>query len=281
MTKYQLPLFEDKLILPTNKYHISFSEISDHMACSYRHKLKYIDKIVLEDGSIHTAFGGAVHDSIENFLINKCDLNPENTIKDFKNRLKDLSKPVEPDIVNEFCEQIPDILLQLPNFLNETFPEYKVIGAELLLFENVKGQLGINFKGYIDAILKIKKKRGKGFEYILLDWKSCGWGWKPEQKQSYEKQLQLMLYKYFFCELMNIPHTDVKCGFVLLKRTAPKKRKHLDRLEFVPVSVGPKSIEKALDTLNDTINKIRKGYATKNRMSCEPFCTYYGTNFCK
>ena len=277
----QLPLFEEKNILPTNKKHVSFSEINYFLDCSYRHKLKYIDKISLQDSSIHTVFGGAVHDAIEQFLLTKKEINPNEVILDFEKRIKEQNINIEKSVIQEFSTQIPDILSQVPGFLDTTFPEHKVIAAEFPLFESIEYQQGVYLKGFIDAIFKVPKKRGKGTEYILCDWKTTSWGWKPDQKQNFQKQLQLMLYKYFFCQLMNIPHEDVKCGFILIKRIVPKNRKPFDRLELVPVSVGPKSIDKTKNLLHDMINKVKKGYFIKNRLSCEPFCPYYNTIHCK
>jgi hypothetical protein len=169
--------------------------------------------------------------------------------------------------------------------MEETFPGYKVFGAEIPLFESIHKQAGIYLKGFIDAVIKVPKKRKSktskcDFDYYIIDFKTCSFGWTLEQKTSYDKQLQLMLYKHFFCQLMGVDMTDVKCGFILLKRVVPKKRKPNDRLELVPISVGPKSLEKSQETLNSMINQVKRGFFVKNRMSCEPFCPYRGSRFC-
>ena len=66
--KKQLPLFVDNTILPTGKFHVSYSEIYDHLSCSHRHKLKHIDKLGTFTGSLHTEFGTAIHDTLEEFI---------------------------------------------------------------------------------------------------------------------------------------------------------------------------------------------------------------------
>jgi hypothetical protein len=286
MNKYQLPLFEDKRPLPTNKSHVSFSEIHDFLECQHKHKLKHVDQIKLDDSTIHTVFGGVMHDSIENYFLTKKPFDSTETIKLFKEQLKQISKQPSKEEIDTFMEVIPDIHQQFPDWFNENFPDHKLFGAEIPLFQSIKSQNGISFKGYIDLVFTMpKKKKSKTStstrDYYIIDYKTCSWGWTMDQKQSYNKQLQLMLYKHFFCQLMNIDPSDVKCGFILLKRVAPKTRKQYDRLEFVPVSVGPKSLEKSQDTLQDTINRIKKGFVLKNRMACEPFCPYFQTEHCK
>lgn len=112
---------------------------------------------------------------------------------------------------------------------------------------------------------------------FTLTHNTTSWGWKVEQKRSFEKQMQLILYKHFFCKATGIDLKQVKCGFVLIKRSP---RSDGTRLELVPVSVGPKSIDKALKVLHNMINQVRIGFATKNRKYCKPFCPYAGTRHC-
>ena len=86
--------------------------------------------------------------------------------------------------------------------------------------------------------------------------------------------MQLVFYKYFWSLKHNIPLSDIKTGFVLLKRTTKK-----DRCELVTVSVGEKTIQKALDTLEKFLGSIRLGLSSKNRDSCE-YCVYHKTPNC-
>jgi hypothetical protein len=47
---------------------ISFSELKDHVECSYRHKLKYVDKINMFEENVNTNFGTALHEACETYL---------------------------------------------------------------------------------------------------------------------------------------------------------------------------------------------------------------------
>jgi hypothetical protein len=318
--KYQLPLFEDPTLLPTGKSHVSYSEISDWMDCSYRHRLKHIEKINLGKPSIHTEYGQVIHDLLENYILGKNKLEEESiegARKQFREHCDKLKEEhgveVSDKDFNDFAASIPEIANAVPEFLNETFPEWTGFAAEHALYESVAGQTNKWFKGYIDTIIRIpknaRKKRGSslpdsegkavpmrlselvgqvktdeekqqfgdGYEFWILDWKTTSWGWDAMKKRDFQKQLQLVFYKHYFCRLLGLRLDQVKCGFVLLKRT-PRKSDN-SRCELVPVSVGPKTEAKALEVLNNMINQVASGRAIKNRNSCR-FCDYNGTEHC-
>lgn len=289
----------DKEIFPNGKGHISYSELVDWLECSYRHKLKHIDNIVLDSGSIHTALGTTVHDSMEHFFLTKKMPKPEEAIKQFRELISKLDTEAREAAlveVEEFERNLPDMISQVPEWLDKTFPGWQPVSAEHGLYEKIENQPGVKFKGFIDAVIKIPKKKNKKqvrletlkgnksqqeYIYYLLDWKTTGWGWKTEQKRKFEKQLQLILYKYFYCLCAGLPIKNTRCGFVLIKRIPKKTRSSCDRLELVPVSVGPKAIEKGLKTMHNMINQVKQGRTLKNRKHCNPFCVYQGTDFCR
>lgn len=330
-------------LLPTGKQHVSYSEISDWMDCSYRHHLKHIKKIELDKPSIHTEYGRAIHDALEQFLVSKNMPTPESVQQVFEESLAKLKEDHNVSYpqkeIDGFSKAIPGILSSVPSFLDEEFPGWSPHAAELALMESIDGQDN-KFKGFIDSIIRIPRSarrsstnkpssnastlRGgssssmmrlsdlrasvsasmtpeeKGiiaepanlfanssqvsdsvapedYDYCIIDWKTTSWGWAPDKKRDYQKQLQLILYKHFFCKIMGLPLDRVKCGFVLLKRT-PRKSDN-SCTEFVSVSVGPKTEEKGLRTLHDMINQMKTGRLIKNRASCR-YCVYNGTSHC-
>ena len=291
-TKTSLPIF------PTGKGHISYSEVMDWHECSFRHKLKHIKKIQLDGGSVHTAFGKAIHTAGEGFLTNR-ELPPAKEIlSEFKNELNELDEPAKVkalEVLPEFIKNLPDMIGQIPEWFNAEFEGWELVAAEKRLYEGIEGIEDIRFKGFLDAVIKIKKQptkkllkeyAAKGevppdqYQYWILDWKTCSWGWKADMKRSFEKQMQLILYKHFFCKNMGIPLDQVKCGFVLIKRLPKVERSPGDRMELVPVSVGPVAIDKALKVVHNMVNQVRMGFTMKNRRYCRPFCPYMGTTHC-
>ena len=55
--------------------HISYSELRNWSECTWRHKLIYLDKIDVFQGTEHTCYGTAVHDTVEHMLLGK-DIEP-------------------------------------------------------------------------------------------------------------------------------------------------------------------------------------------------------------
>ena len=86
---------------------------------------------------------------------------------------------------------------------------------------------------------------------------------------------QLMLYKYFWSRKHNVDLKDIRCGFILLKRGGKPGK----MCELVPVSVGPKSIDRSTKMMNNMINAVSKKFYLKNRNSCK-FCDFKATEHC-
>jgi len=125
-------------------------------------------------------------------------------------------------------------------------------------------------------VLKVPKKRGKGYEYWIIDWKTAGaWGWRRDKKQDLGMTAQLILYKHFWAKKHNIDLKDVRCGFVLLKRGGKKGKV----CELVKVSVGPKTYAKGVKLMRSMISSVSKGMYLKNRNSCK-FCQFHQTEHC-
>ena len=162
-------------------------------------------------------------------------------------------------------------------FLDKELPGWECFKAEEQLYEAIEDlNKPLTFKGFIDGVLKVPKKRGKGYEYWIIDWKTAGaWGWRREKKQDLGMTAQLILYKHFWAKKHGIPLKDIRCAFILLKRGA-KPGKVCD---IVKVSVGPKTYEKGLKLMRNMIKTVRRGMFLKNRHSCK-FCPYENTEHC-
>ncbi len=274
---------EDK-VLPTGKKHVSFSEIKCWKECSWRHKLTHIDKIDVFKPSPYLDFGTAVHEGCETLLENKT-VDKKKLLNDIetaweKNGFDDPAwveqqpgwfkyQPV--DTWKEWASNMWDDVLP---FLDETFPGWQVIKAEEPLYEDIDNTF-VKFKGYIDAVIVAPDSRNKDKVWII-DWKTAqSYGWRREKKQDILMTAQLMLYKYFWSRKHNVPLSDIRCGFILLKRGG----KPGNVCELVTVSVGPKSIDRATKMMNSMIKAVSKRFYLKNRNSCK-FCDFKDTEYC-
>jgi hypothetical protein len=272
-------------LLPTGKPHVSFSEIKCWKECSWRHKLMYVDKIDMFEPSPFLDFGTAVHEGCETLL--------ENNTIDKKKLLTDIADAWEkhgfgkPEWyekmpgwykhvpVEEWCEWAENMWDDIPAFLDDTFPGWKAIKAEEKLYEDIEGS-DVKFKGFIDAVIEVPKKRGSGSNYWILDWKTAqSYGWRRQKKQDILMTAQLILYKHFWSRKHDVPLKDIRCGFILLKRGGTPGR----ICELVTVSAGSKSLDRALKIMNSMIKMVKKGFNLKNRNSCD-YCSYKDTEYC-
>jgi len=273
-------------LFPTGKQHVSFSEIKIWKECSWRHKLAYIDKIDKFEPSPYLDFGTAVHEGCESYLRSR-STDREKIFVDIRDAWKKngfgdpewyQKQPswYKHEPVDTWCEWADRMWKEIPDFLETTFPNWECFDAEEQLYESVESK-NISFKGFIDGIIKVPKKRGSGFNYWIIDWKTSGpYGWRRDKKQDLAMTAQLILYKHFWARKHEIDLKDVRCGFILLKRGGK-----LGRIcELVTVSVGPKSLEHGKKLMNNMIGSVKRGMFLKNRNSCK-YCPYYMTEHCK
>jgi ATP-dependent exoDNAse (exonuclease V) beta subunit len=138
----------------------------------------------------------------------------------------------------------------------------------------------IKFKGFIDLVIKTKDKRGNSVIYII-DYKTCSWGWNGAKRRDEDLAAQLRLYKHFFSKEFKLNPKNVKCAFVLCKRT-PKGPE--DTIEWLPVSAGPKTVARSIKRLNVAITGMNSNDYKKNRKVCVNVygdtCPYFNTPLC-
>lgn len=268
---------------PTGKAHISFSELTDWIECPYRHKLVHIDKLGTSSMTPHLSFGTGVHDANENYIQTRTmDKNIAFEIirQSWKDNEELFTKGPFPSwspngfgVVDDWIKKADRVMDDVPAFLDSEFPNWECYGAEELLYERVENQ-PIWFKGFIDAILTVKDAKGKS-KYVIIDWKTCGWGWPKEKQENFNVQLQLILYKNFWAKKHGIDTRDIKCAFALLKRDGAVGKS----IGLVPVSVGPITIERGLSVINNHVRAVEKKFFIKNRDACR-FCTFVNTSHC-
>lgn len=260
--------------LPTGKPHVSFSELKEWQDCSYRHKLRHVNGIDLSEPSPILDFGTSVHSACEDFLKTRI-LKKEvasSLLKELFVKQNENSAYTD-SLYQSYVNELSSILEELPSFMESNFPNWETVDAEHFLYEPVENH-NHAFKGFIDAVIKIKDKKGND-QYWLLDWKTTSWGWATEKKSDFKMHQQLIFYKNFWCKKTGIDPKNVRCGFVLLKRTA----KIGNKCELVKVSVGDITTGRALKSLGSMLTSVKKGMAIKNRDSCT-YCAFKNTHHC-
>jgi len=251
-----------------SRQHISFSELKIWKECPHKRKLIYEDKIKGFQGNIYTAFGTAVHLACEKGYTD--DLKAEQRQEVFLEAFEKESNKLNLDRNRDwgaFQKQGLVLSVDAVKIAKEYFPGWEVFSAEEMIYEPIK-EKDYNFKGIVDLILK------KGDKYILIDWKTCTWGWDARRKSDKMTVYQLSYYKNFFSQKYNIPLKNVETYFILLKRTAKK-----NIVELLKVTNGQKRLDNSMKLLNNAIININNRMNIKNRLSCA-YCEFKKTEYC-
>ena len=266
--------------------HISFSQLHAMHTCAFKHYEAY--ELGKKDAStIFTIFGTATGVAIEQYIKNnnkqswvtyiktllkfvRANIVPEEELK--KKAFKDWcakqnlscdQKSYELYCKKVHCKSALRIYKDLIAYFNNELKDWNVVAFETPLMQPLD-DLDINFKGYIDCVLKHKTED----RYKILDFKTCGMGWFKEQRSDTEKLYQVILYKKFWCELNKIERSKVDCAYLLLKRTPPKNE---SSIEMFDVTSGDKKINNAEVWMLKTLRNIFQGVKVKTPQTCN-FC---------
>jgi hypothetical protein len=261
-------------ILSTGKSHVSFSEFATWMDCPHKHHLNYVDKVTGFTGNEHTLFGNHVHHGCERFIKERTI--PIDEVCDMISTTWSERSLPQKDV---WIKQARDIFSDVPTWMDFTFPGWEPIDAEHKLFEPMveAGHPDIMWKGYVDVALSwMYGNKRKRSVVQLLDWKTTLRGWRPDKVRDFKIQAQLASYKVFWNKKFDIKMSNIKAGFVLLKRIA-KPGLHC---QLIDISIGPRIVER----FNVQVSKMLKSLKTdhqvhRNKSSCY-FCDFNGTQHC-
>ena len=249
---------------------VSFSQYSMWSSCPHQYKLAYIDDLRESSSNIHSVFGSAMHETLQEYLsrclrISKSQADKNmNTNEFLKEKMREFFLKESNDGQNPICSKeelvefledgyaILDYFQKSKNFNNF----YSLKDDELIAIEqpiNTKISEHVNFLGFIDFIVK-NKKTGR---YRITDFKTSTKGWSKYQKSDPVKNSQILLYKKFYAELLGISQDIIDVEFIILKRklyentdfVVPRISKH------VPAS-GKPSVNKAWKGFSDFVESV-------------------------
>jgi len=172
-----------------------------------------VDGHRIDDQSIHTIFGTAMHEVIQEWLdilINKSEtvansLDLDENLKTkfhehFKNAIKEVDGqkvfPSDRKTLEEFYHQGTEILSYVQANQKKLFPtqNVKLVGIEYPI--DVEVRRGVRYVGFIDIVTQ-NEKTGL---VTLYDLKTSRAGWTQAQKSDKTKISQLLLYKKFISD---------------------------------------------------------------------------------
>ena len=283
---------------------VSFSQYSMWHNCPQQYKLAYIDKLGESSSNIHSIFGTAMHETLQNYLekclrISKSQADKMIDLQEYlKERMRDAYlKETEGEIGNttictkeEMVEFLEDgnILLdwfQKPKNFNKFF---SLKHDELVAIEqpiNTKISENVNFMGFIDLIIR-DTFNGR---YRIIDFKTSTRGWSKYQKSDPVKNAQILLYKKFYAELLNISEDVIDVEFIILKRKVevrediPTHRisKHVPANGKVSVNKAWKGFTDFVESVFDKDGNYRTDveYRKNATKLCE-WCEFFDRGIC-
>lgn len=264
----------------------SFNELYTQATCPW----KWYDTYVLghrSQDSIFTIFGSATGVAIEQYILHNNKQSWLTYIKSIlkfvrnnpapqeeldKTAFKDWCKKQEIDISQKsyelYCKKVHckaalKIYKDLVHYFANDLKDWDVVSFEIPLLEAIE-DIDLNFKGYIDCILKHKTED----RYKIIDFKTCGQGWFKEQRGDTEKLYQVILYKKFWCALNKIETSKVDCGYLLLKRMPSKNE---SAVEMFDITSGDKKLKNAEVWMLQTLRGIFQQQKIKTPQTCN-FC---------
>ena len=272
---------------------VSASQILMYDECPHKWKLSKIDKLQVYTPSVHTVFGTAMHEVIQEWL----DVMYNSSVKESKEmnlreelklkmravyekeRKKTKEAFTTADDLNSFFLDGVQILEHLQKKRTQYFSTKNTFlaGIETDIVQEIRPN--VYFKGYIDLVFYNRLAD----TYTIIDIKTSTRGWSDYEKKNDAKIAQILLYKEFFAKQFNVDVDQINVEYFILRR------KINEDLEFVPKRVqewrpasGKVKRGKAVKLLNDFVDNAFKdgGYnlegdftPTPSKSACM-FCPY-------
>jgi len=272
---------------------VSASQILMYDTCPHQWKLSKIDKLQVYTPSVHTVFGTAMHEVIQEWL----DVMYNSSVKESKEmnlreelklKMRDVYEKerkktkeafTTADELNSFFLDGVKILEYLQKKRTQYFSTKNTFlaGIETDIVQEIRPN--VYFKGYIDLVFYNRLAD----TYTIIDIKTSTRGWTDYDKKNDAKIAQILLYKEFFAKQFNVDVDQINVEYFILRR------KINEDLEFVPKRVqewrpasGKVKRGKAVKLLNEFVENAFKdgGYnlegdftPTPSKSACR-FCPY-------
>ena len=294
--------FTNPVIDYTSQKSISYSQTLAYNTCPHQWALKYVKGLQEYKPSIHTVFGTAFHETMQEWLT----VLYEETVKratemDLEALLLSKMQTIyasekekygehfsTSEQLSEFLQDGIDILKYIKQKRASWFSNKytKLVGVEIPLIHSI-GE-NVFFKGYIDIVLYDQQED----RYIILDIKTSTSGWNEYAKKDDKKLAQLLLYKEFLAKQFSLDVDKVDVKYFIVKRKVPADPEYpaMGRRvqEFVPPSGKIKrgqattALSKFIADAFDSQGKyIDKQYEHKPSKSNCMFCEFKATDHCE
>ena len=248
---------------------VSASQILMYDECPHKWKLSKIDKLQIYTPSVHTVFGTAMHETIQDWLqvmystsakaANEIDLREQLKLKMREVYEKERKKTKEvfttAEELNSFFLDGVEILTYLKKKRSAYFSTKNtyLAGIETDIVQEIRPN--VFFKGYIDLVFYNKLSE----TYTIIDIKTSTRGWSDYEKKNDGKIAQILLYKEFFAKQFNVDVDQINVEYFILRRKINEDAEFVARRvqEWRPAS-GKVKRGKAMKLMNDFVDNAFK-----------------------
>jgi len=244
---------------------VSYSQFSMWASCPHKWYLTYVENKQPYQASIHTVFGTAFHETIQDYITtmytesgaaaDKMDLVAlfqskfaEVYAKEYKAAGSHFSNAEE---MGEFFDDAVAILTFIKKNRNRLFTirKMKLLGIELPLLLKVANNLF--YKAFIDFALYDEDLD----KYYIYDIKTSTRGWSDTDKRDDSKISQVLLYKQYFAQQFNVDVEKVEVEFFIVKRKIWEQSEYpIPRVQSFKPASGKNKRNQALNNFQAFIN---------------------------
>lgn len=206
---------------------VSYTQFSAYQKCPKSWELKYAKRLGKYEPNIYLLFGTVIHDTIQLWIKSMFDGDESYDYVDCfrKNMMSEFDKLVtrwgttftDLDTLMEFHDDGIEILHYLKHTLRRYFNprKYNFLGFEIpIVYQCDESKPKLKFRGHLDLVFQ---EIGSG-RYMIMDIKTSTNGWGFYQQTDMSKQSQLVLYKYFFSKMFNVPIDNIDTLYFIVKR---------------------------------------------------------------
>ena len=249
---------------------ISYSQFTLYDNCPLQWKLQYIDKIKDKSPNINFIFGTAIHRTIQKWLVvmysktikasDQMNLEDEfkeayfeeiNKVKKKWGSMGDITQEILEEYYLDGLEILDWVKKKRDGYFQPT--KQDLLGIEIPIYTQVLDSHKVFFEGFIDYVLM---DRQEPKTLYVNDIKTSKGGWGKYMKKDTSKTAQLLIYKKFFADFLEVELDKFKVEYFIVKRKLdpnnlwPQRRVQT----FVPAN-GKVSINKTMKRLHAFITE--------------------------
>jgi hypothetical protein len=280
---------------------VSYSQLSMYLDCPKKWSLQYKEGHKQFTSTIHTVFGTALHETVQNYLtvmyeqsgaeadrINTSEFLEEKLREEYKKQYKSNNNKhfSAPEELREFYEDGIEIIRDFAKNKNKHFSKrgWHLVGIEIPLTLHPHPKYpNVLYQAYLDAVLYHEPTN----KIYIIDFKTSTWGWGDKDKKNEIKQFQLLLYKKYFSKIYNFPEENIDVEFFILKRKLRESEDFvIKRIQKFQPASGKIKLKKADDAIMGFIEQAfdwngfkEVEHQPKINDNCK-WCPFYKTHLC-